>query len=548
MSMTVLPQREAEQLRFRLHPAHQAGRAPGRFLDSRLNAALALGAILLLGLALRLHHLGFRSFWFDEAVSWRLIQFPIAELIETVGRDNNPPLHHLLLKGWAALFGDTPLALRALSVVCGLCTVLGVFVFMLEVGRSWLGQPAEARGLALLAAALAAFSVFHVRHSWEARMYPLATALLSWSVWALLRALRAEPARFGWWALWSLLSLLFAYAHTFAVFSLAGEVLFLAGWLAVRHRQAPRAAWRDPRTRHLVLAGLSLAAGYAPWLPVLLRQQAAVKGGFSGAEPTLDAWLQAFACLFYRPDFFAVGPMWSCSRPIALGCFGLVLAILAGLCWRPRAAAWLLLALAIVPFALCAAFAATGTAILNARYFAFAHVALLAGLATLVWRLPGGWARRSAAAALLAVFLGRMLMYSDFIDGRGQLGVQKAGELLAELAGPEEPVIVCAPFDYFTVRRYLAGKAPCLLAEQQIVPFLAPAVFQAEDRISPQELDQLAVGRCWVVSSIGPNATAEAPLPLGWEEEETYRFREHARSLNRVVVTAYRRSAPPSGE
>src|SRR5260370_18669527 len=73
--------------------------------STRRRAMILLAAIMVLGLIPRLYGLTERSLWFDEAFCWRLIQFPLFEMLEPGGRDNHPPLYFILLQGWAALVG-----------------------------------------------------------------------------------------------------------------------------------------------------------------------------------------------------------------------------------------------------------------------------------------------------------------------------------------------------------------------------------------------------------------------------------------------------------
>src|SRR5947209_5855379 len=78
------------------------------------------------GMLLRLWHLNQRSLWFDEAFSWRLIQFPLPEMLWRAGHDNSPPLYYILLQGWVALWGESLFFLRLPSVLLGGAAVLGI--------------------------------------------------------------------------------------------------------------------------------------------------------------------------------------------------------------------------------------------------------------------------------------------------------------------------------------------------------------------------------------------------------------------------------------
>jgi mannosyltransferase len=99
----------------------------------RLFVPLMLAVVLLAGLMLRLQTASTRSIWFDEAWSWRMSRFPLAELIERTAADVHPPLYYLLLKAWTALFGDSPLAMRSMSALFGVLTILAAY----DLVRRW---------------------------------------------------------------------------------------------------------------------------------------------------------------------------------------------------------------------------------------------------------------------------------------------------------------------------------------------------------------------------------------------------------------------------
>src|SRR5438477_9887595 len=92
-------------------PAVPTAKACGAASPSRLVLA-GLGLVLAVGLTLRVHGLGTRPLSFDEAWSWRAIQFPTDEMFTRLGRDVHPPLYYCLLKGWSAALGTSAVALR----------------------------------------------------------------------------------------------------------------------------------------------------------------------------------------------------------------------------------------------------------------------------------------------------------------------------------------------------------------------------------------------------------------------------------------------------
>ena len=94
----------------------ESSKAPGvpGAMAFGLSASTLVGAIVVAGLVLRFLRLAAQSFWYDEAVSAKLSAAPAWDLLTGRVRDlGNPPLHNLLLHGWAQLFGPGDVALRA---------------------------------------------------------------------------------------------------------------------------------------------------------------------------------------------------------------------------------------------------------------------------------------------------------------------------------------------------------------------------------------------------------------------------------------------------
>src|SRR4051812_10335173 len=77
----------------------------------------------------------------DEAFSWRLAAQPSpARLVELTARDVHPPLYYLCLSAWMSAFGASESALRGLSGVFSVGTVLATFWY----ARAWAGDPGRA--------------------------------------------------------------------------------------------------------------------------------------------------------------------------------------------------------------------------------------------------------------------------------------------------------------------------------------------------------------------------------------------------------------------
>jgi hypothetical protein len=207
-----------------------------------------LGALVLIGLALRLPSLG-NSLFGDELSTYYIVTrhgpAAIVRLLDGHSVDLTPPLYFLL--AWLAeRLGDSVQALRAVSLLAGLAAiVLTYLIGMRTVGR---------RG-ALIAAALVALSPFLIFYSTEARAYALVMSLAAGSTLCLLVAL--EDGRRRWWAAFAALSCAAMYAHYTCVFVLVAQF----AWAFLRHPAA---------RRRLTAASAAAVIGFLPWLPALV--------------------------------------------------------------------------------------------------------------------------------------------------------------------------------------------------------------------------------------------------------------------------------------
>jgi len=120
--------------------------------------------ILLVAGGLRFYRLDAQSFWNDEGNTARLVERPVALIIEGAAGDIHPPGYYLLLHVWRAFTGDSEFALRAFSALCGVLTV---------AVTAAIGHCVGGRRIALAASLLVAVHPLSVYYSQEARMYAL---------------------------------------------------------------------------------------------------------------------------------------------------------------------------------------------------------------------------------------------------------------------------------------------------------------------------------------------------------------------------------------
>lgn len=238
---------------------------------------LAVG-LTLLAIALRLIGLGGRPLWLDEAYSWWFSARDLHYLWTVVPTyEPHPPFYYTLLKGWRAMFGASPVELRAFSVLLGAATVPAVIAAALELERQ---GPTERPYLAAgIAGFLAACSPMLVFLGQEARPYPLlifayAVALLG--ALRLFRELRCGPGAWSSWLLLAAGSELALWAH--------GLGLLYAVCLAV----AVAPAWMaSKRLARGITVAAAVALLYLPCLAMIATRSGDWGSGWLSWEPLM---------------------------------------------------------------------------------------------------------------------------------------------------------------------------------------------------------------------------------------------------------------------
>lgn len=228
----------------------QAARPPITPLLRSRAAWLAVGAAVLLGVALRLYTRS--DLWLDEALSVNIAALPLEDLLRQLEVETHPPLYYVLLHGWMAVFGEGDVAVRSLSALFAVATLPLFWV----AARRYGGRPTAVAGTILLAT-----SPFAVRYATEARMYSLATLLVV-AGWLAVRSAVERPT-LGRLAAVAACSGLLALTHYWAFYLLAALGLYLV----VRWR-------RDEDPAPLRVLGALAAGGvlFLPWLPSFLEQ------------------------------------------------------------------------------------------------------------------------------------------------------------------------------------------------------------------------------------------------------------------------------------
>jgi hypothetical protein len=503
---------------------------------SRLGTWTILAVAVAGGLLLRNYRLGDISYWFDESFSWKMTTFPVGELLERLAGDAHPPLYFLILKSWAALFGDSPATLRFLSVLLGGLTVVGTFLMVREIYRPRRVDSADGRasGTALFAAALVSLSAFQVHWAAEMRMYSLATACVTFSTWALVKALRLPEPTWGAWLTYAATATALLYTHYYGMFSVAAQVVFTAGLLLADNRWRAVEATRDSRFfGWIVSLGLVFTA-YSFWLPVFLRQRAQVQARYWVGPLTWQRLVDSFYAMFAHHE----GAGHTQAEAILVTALCLLLALF--LAWRGKFGDWLLLVSGFGPIVMAILVSLWDTNVFIAHYLLCAHIFLLAGIAALIGRIEPTGLRIAASGLVLAQFLWIDFHYLQrrgteagypgaraavaFIDSErrsGEIVVSACPMLTPTLEGHSR-----SRWGWRTLRRSFD------YPHYQGTPVIRPGEY-----ITADELDRLDASRVWVVEEKNWSwGSWPLSIPVHWKPGPSESFADIYGRENTVVV------------
>jgi len=168
--------------------------------------------------------------------------------------DEHPPLHYWLLHFWNALAGESKYAVRFSSVFASVLTVALVYTF----SKRFFGY-----GVGVIAAALLAFSRFHIWWSQETKMYALLVLLAVLSLYLFLRAMDSNRLRY--WVLYLLVTLAALYTHYLAVLLLAVQ------WAVIGLALLYTSSDRKRLTLTWLFVQVVLVMGFAPWVYLYLK-------------------------------------------------------------------------------------------------------------------------------------------------------------------------------------------------------------------------------------------------------------------------------------
>jgi uncharacterized membrane protein len=201
--------------------------------------------------------------------------------------EQTPPLYYYILRGWAAVFGDSETWLRAPSAIFSVGAVAGLYVLVRRIFNPT---------AALVAATLMAVSPFQIAYAQEARAYALFVPL---AIASTIAFVQLNEKRSQWRdAVYVMVTGLMLYTHLYSIFVIAAHNLaYLTAivWKRGAARLEPRPPTVDvPKVRHWLALNMAILAVYSAWLPTLWMWVKSVRAWFWVQPMTLDAISNAY--------------------------------------------------------------------------------------------------------------------------------------------------------------------------------------------------------------------------------------------------------------
>jgi uncharacterized membrane protein len=177
----------------------------------RTLSGLALFTVVLIGTALRLYHLGYRSLYFDEAYQY----FASLKPLYLISDPGHLPLSHYI-QHFLMSFGHSEAVLRIAPAIFGIATIIVTY---------HLGKILFDKQTGLMGALFVSISPFLVYYSQEARAYSQYAFFATSSLLFLLFI--SKKATFRRYLGYFIVTILCLYTHIFAVCLLVGTNIYM---------------------------------------------------------------------------------------------------------------------------------------------------------------------------------------------------------------------------------------------------------------------------------------------------------------------------------
>ncbi len=421
--------------------------------------------ILILAAVFRVYHNFDISIWHDEAFSALLIRYSWPEMFSRLAIDVHPPMYYIALRLWHYIFGDTVVALRGFSILFGVGTVWGVWLF---VKTAFQNEKA-----ALWAALLLALNPYIVDFSTEARMYTFGAFFAVLAAYFLTKALHEQKKfydgkslnmpnlptdiklqkNFLWHYLgFALCTAIIILTHYYLLFTAAALCLYALIFHIYHYRGELK------RYSLLVSSYLLIIASFLPWLKIFISQVKSVGGGYW--IPPMDIW--SIPGTLWT---FLLGIPHNNSNPDTLKWMVVVVLFSIFFFYRFLRKSqpwekWLVLLATIAPFCgsilfvILARLKGSESTVFQERYFLFAGVFYIIALAIWLSEIKIKWL---ASSVFVLYCLFNVYAFSHNWEGlniSNKPGMKAAAKYLVNNVEPGQQVFLGTSFEFFNYKYY----------------------------------------------------------------------------------------------
>jgi hypothetical protein len=441
----------------------------------------ALGLITILGLLLRLYYNTHISLWHDEAFSALLIHYSWPEMMHRIGLDVHPPMYYIFLRGWSNLFGDSLLALRGLSILFGVGTILATFGLAKSIFQNI--------RIALIAALFVAINPFQLQYVSEARMYTMGAFFALLAAWFLYKALQPQAGKtakslshkHAWYYIGFIIaSSISILTHYYLLFTIAALCLFGLLYIVVVHRLDFK------KYLGFVISCICIGISFLPWLPTFLYQYRQVAADYW--IPKMDQW--SIPLTIWRLTVgLGVDITKSTAQVWAMLITVVVLVVIAYFLRRAKPAGkWLVVFAFLAPFAGSLLFLGLSylrchpfggleaienckvNSVFLERYFLYAASFLSIILAASVEFIRNKKLAYTLVVLYAALGVGVFFHYWTDIKIREKSGMTTAAHFLHANMAPTDKIYVGSSFEFFNLKYYaqthgskICSNAPALV-------------------------------------------------------------------------------------
>jgi mannosyltransferase len=217
---------------------------------------LVVAAVLVIVAGIVMRFVSLSELWLDEALSVNVARLPLGDIPDWLRHDGAPPLYYFMLHVWTGVFGTGNFAVRSLSGILSVATLVPMW---------FAGRRVAGRSGGWIAVLILASSPFAIGFGTETRMYSLMMLLVTVGYLAVRRLL--ERPSLGRQAVVALVTSLLLYTHYWSFYLLAA-VGGLFVWQAWRGADAER----RHAARSALVAIVAGAITFLPWIPTFLYQ------------------------------------------------------------------------------------------------------------------------------------------------------------------------------------------------------------------------------------------------------------------------------------